>query len=289
MVKFSDFYYKIFENVQVINNKGGVPDKIVNKFMLLYKSFTNFVNAKDIKKRAKNGYDEKYAKLHKFKNLHKGKRCFIICTGPSLTLDDINMLKGEYTFGLNSITKLFDKTDWRPSYYVISDAAVYNSLRNDEAFKNIKRKFIANDIAKVEKTGDKDVVYYVDGYDCFKFGHAVKFSDNAYVKVFAGGTVTYDAMQLAAYMGFNEVYLLGCDSDYSGAQKHFSEYWSDNSKLKDLNFSVSQLFESYKTAQKYCEIHELKIYNATRGGKLEVFPRVDFDSLFDEKDDKKNC
>ena len=38
--------------------------------------------------------------------------------------------------------------------------------------------------------------------------------------------------------------------------------------------------EGYMCAKEYAERHEIKIYNATRGGKLEVFERVDFDSLF---------
>lgn len=39
-------------------------------------------------------------------------------------------------------------------------------------------------------------------------------------------------------------------------------------------------FWNYQAARRYAETHGIKIYNATRGGELEVFERVDFDSLF---------
>lgn len=283
MAKSNGLYYKIFEQLQFVYNNGSVLNKISKYLMKFYKLLLNFMNSSGIKKRMKGLDDKKYSKLRGYKDIHKGKRCFVICTGPSLTVDDVNKLKNEYTFGMNSIIKMFDKTDWRPTYYTISDALVYDKLKNEQAFKNIKAKFVASDIARVEKINKDDIAYYVDGYECFKYGHAVHFSDNVYVKVFAGDTITYDTLQLAAYMGFKEIYLLGCDSDYSGSKKHFSEYFDKNSKIGQTDFDVNHLFESYKTAQNYCKTHDLKIYNATRGGKLEVFPRVDFDSLFDDK------
>lgn len=76
---------------------------------------------KQIQKNAlsrKNGYiDERYEQIKKYKDIHQRERCFIVATGPSLTLSDLEVLKNEYTFGMNSIVKLFDKTDWRPTYY----------------------------------------------------------------------------------------------------------------------------------------------------------------------------
>lgn len=37
---------------------------------------------------------------------------------------------------------------------------------------------------------------------------------------------------------------------------------------------------AYSLARKEADNHDFTIYNATRGGYLEAFPRVDFDSLF---------
>lgn len=37
---------------------------------------------------------------------------------------------------------------------------------------------------------------------------------------------------------------------------------------------------TFEKAREYADGHGIKIYNATRGGKLEVFERVNFDKLF---------
>ena len=57
------------------------------------------------------------ADMKKYKSIHKGKRCFIVATGPSLTIKDLEMLDGEITFSMNSIVNLYNKTEFRPNYY----------------------------------------------------------------------------------------------------------------------------------------------------------------------------
>jgi len=89
----------------------------------------------------------------------------------------------------------------------------------------------------------------------------------------------YDgALQLAAYMGFTEIYLLGTDcQQYDDDEKmHFT---SDYSVVKSI-LNLNKIISAYEVAKEYAEAHGIKIYNATRGGSLEVFQRVDFDSLF---------
>ena len=43
---------------------------------------------------------------------------------------------------------------------------------------------------------------------------------------------------------------------------------------------IDMQLAAYQKAKTYADTHNIKIYNATRGGKLEVFQRVEFDSLF---------
>ena len=92
------------------------------------------------KKRA-NGFDDRqFSRLKEFENKYNGERCFIIATGPSLTIDDLEKLKDEYTFGVNSIIKLFDKTDFRPDFYGIQDKFVYGAMQ--DVIKNTKFKTV---------------------------------------------------------------------------------------------------------------------------------------------------
>ena len=48
-------------------------------------------------------------------------------------------------------------------------------------------------------------------------------------------------------------------------------------------FAIDEATLSYQAAKQYAQTHGIKIKNATRGGKLNVFQRVDFDSLFPKK------
>ena len=79
-------------------------------------------------------------------------------------------------------------------------------------------------------------------------------------------------------MGFKEIYLLGVDCNYKG-KLHF--YNSDKLEKKMINHNEDGMIKCYRSAKKYADEHGIKIFNATRGGALEVFPRVDFDSLFE--------
>ena len=101
-------------------------------------------------------------------------------------------------------------------------------------------------------------------------------------------TVSYMCLQIAIYMGFKEIYLLGVDHSYSvalepdGSVTQFegvADHFSEKDKISNLPAPYKTNL-AYEAAKKYADEHDVKIYNATRGGKLEVFERLDFDSLF---------
>lgn len=117
-------------------------------------------------------------------------------------------------------------------------------------------------------------------------GHTAGFSKDFARGVYPGGSSSYMCIQLAAYLGCQEIYLYGID--HYGLQKnHFigeKEYlpttgllpWDDEEKKRDL-----QIMEGgYRTAKYKLEKMNIKIYNASRQTKLDIFERVDFDSLF---------
>lgn len=215
--------------------------------------------------------------LEHFKNIHMGKRCFIVATGSSLRMDDLDTLynNGEICFSVNRIYKAFDKTKWRPDYYVIVDP----HIDIDELLRmDVQTKFIADCIAY---SGDK---HYGNIY---RWHHIKKmydsglpdFSDDFARGGYWGHTIVYDgALQLAVYMGFKEIYLLGTDCTVSpdGITPHFVPDYSEFSS----GLALDKIMPAYQVAKQYADSHGIKIFNATRGGNLEVFPRVDFDTLF---------
>lgn len=221
---------------------------------------------------------------------YSGKRCFIIGNGPSLMAKDLDKLKNEYTFAFNRIYYIFDQTAWRPTFYCTQDAKIAQA-----SAKEIKEKIDTPYLfAPINLKWYEDVDINTDYFFSPKLAgeNVPEFSENIPSHIGVGNTVAYTAMQLAVYMGFSEIYLLGVDHSFRtyqdkdgnvivdpNAKDYFcDQYNQDKDKLFVPKLDVSTL--SYMAAQKYTKDHPVTIYNATRGGKLEVFPRVDFDSLF---------
>ncbi len=218
-------------------------------------------------------------KLLNFKDRYKTeKRCFIVATGPSLRVDDLHTLAANniFCFGVNSILKI--KEEWTANAYVVADSNFISS--NMEAIEDYKCGF--------KFIGDACKEYWIKEHNnSYKIhvtaaGAGIDFSENIEQKIYCGyggkGTVTYVCIQLAVYMGFTEIYLLGVDCNYAMGSKnnHFIADEMEDNKIHREDLMIL----AYEYAKEYANTHGIKIYNATRGGKLEVFERVDFNSLF---------
>lgn len=211
--------------------------------------------------------------LRRFKGLHKGEECLIVANGPSLNTDDLQKVHGIKTFGVNRIYKIEEK--WLPDYYVCADRTMF---MDDEVYRyKAKIKFFSEMYYRYscggKITGD---VYTTHVVSTTYTGADIPFSEDISKCIYAGNTVVYACIQIAVYMGFRKIYLVGVDCDYlKGRNNHF--YGEDLNDDGDQWQEIS--INAYKSAKKYADAHGIKIYNATRGGKLEVFERVDFDSL----------
>lgn len=219
-------------------------------------------------------------KLLRFKNIYKNKKCFIVATGPSLRIEDLHKLRANNVvcFGVNSILKI--EKEWVADIYVASDSRfISDNIRNIQNY-NCVYKFIGDSCEEYWKTAERDS-YKIH---VTKAGTEIAdFSEEISQKIYSGyggsGTVTYVCIQLAAYMGFAEIYLLGADCNYVVGSKN--NYFIAEDAEDHMNHKVNLMIKAYEYAKKYADVHDLKIYNATRGGMLEVFERVNFDSLFE--------
>ena len=217
-------------------------------------------------------------RLRTYKNSHNG-RCFIIGNGPSLRNCDLCRLMelGEVTFACNSLIKLFDEIPFRPTYYFAQDNKII--LDNKKEIANYKGiRFLKAHYAS--RYHIKGVTYY----NMLFPQHPIGFSNNIPDVVYSGQTVTYSMIQFAAYMGFKEIYLIGVDCNYSSNNNVINEesYFDPrlfNSKRSYAAPEVDTNLLAYTRAREVCDKQGVKIYNATRGGKLEVFERANLDDI----------
>lgn len=149
-----------------------------------------------------------YVRLGRFRNLHQGERCFIIATAPSLTMEDVNLVKGEITFSMNSCIKLFEKTDWSPTYYCLLDKTVYNRLKYDLDRSKLGEVFV-NDIIKWNDPSLNRVPVYDNWAGTSKERKMLPkiwqkkyFSNDISKKCYYGTSVMHFIMQICFFMGF---------------------------------------------------------------------------------------
>lgn len=225
-------------------------------------------------------YDKRFVTIRDLKDKYNGKRCFIIATGPSLTIDDLELLKEEYTFGMNSICQVFDKTDWRPTFFGIQDTKVYQILKNKISDHSVN--FLPYRLGKRCGIPANSIMFPCNSfYHDFELRYDTRlfsrFSPDCYSVVYDGYSITFSLIQIAVYLGFKEIYLLGADCNYVPGQKqHFIEHGHLDPKFLTAG---ERNIVSYKVAKEYADSHNIKIINATRGGMLEVFERKKLEEI----------
>ena len=223
------------------------------------------------------------------KNKYSGQRCFIIGNGPSLTKEDLELLKNEVTFASNRIFKMFEQTEWRPTYYAVFDDSVAadKDLQSNVNAMPCEGKFLRAQ-GWLSNRGINNPCY-IHSFHSRKYLVTPEFSLDLSKGIFTIATVTYALIQIAYHMGFREIYLLGVDHKYRNEQKkdgtiivnNTKSYFGDAGNFEKTVVAASwEMEEAYKFAEQYSRENGFRIYNATRGGHLEIFERVDLDSLF---------
>ncbi len=235
--------------------------------------------------------------LRMFKDCHLGERCFVLGNGPSLSETELAPLADEVTFGSNGIFYMTRQCGFTPTYYVVEDNhVVADNLPRINSVEAVARFFPSRYSPVIEARPDThflptDWSFYWGTNEWYE---RPRFSHDISSVIYVGQSVTFMSLQLAAYMGFKEIYLVGVDYDYripdgvvvdgftitsvAADPNHFHpDYFGEGKKwhLPKLE-SVGKAFECARTQ---VQTVNASIYNATIGGELEVFPRVDYREL----------
>lgn len=240
-------------------------------------------------------------KLRTLYNAFQGERCVIIGNGPSLNRHDLDRIRGEYVFGVNSFFYKTRESGFRPTFYVVEDNAVM--IENQEEIRAFDApfKFFPTNYRKMHPADESTYFFKMNRgfYEKTSPNYCVpRFSTDASEILYCGQSVTFINLQLAFYMGFTEVYLIGMDFDYvipdsharrgdliisdSDDPNHFhKDYFGKGKTWKDPK--LDRVGMNYRQARVAFEAVGRKIYNATNGGKLELFERADYDAAFPRK------
>lgn len=246
------------------------------------------------------------AGLQELKDRFRGERIFILGNGPGLNKVDLAKLENEFIFGVNRISLLMDRVKWTPTFFTAFDTTVVPD--NAEEFRQLRAELKFFSARYKKEFGDLDNVvwHHVKG---FYTGFDASFGPYVpWVGFGGGGTIVTIAIELAVYLGFTEIYLLGMDLSWSIPKTvvQRGEKMPDGTRLDltsqfddDVNHFDSRYFGKGKKwhspnpldmkvglsrAHRYCSSVGVSLVNASEGGELNQIPRVHFASLFEAGD-----
>lgn len=221
--------------------------------------------------------------LANFRDRYRGQRCFIVGNGPSLKDLDLEPLRNEITFGLNRANLMFDRLGFATTFLVSVNRLVLEQS-GAEIVQAHGPKLVSWHCRDIVPPGE-DVIF-IRGVNGPLFSTDIRGEG-----YWEGATVTYVAMQAAYYFGFSEVVLIGVDHSFAtkgaphtvvtstGADpNHFDpRYFGAGYRWQLPDLETSEL--AYGLAREAFERDGRRIVDATVGGKLEVFPKVDYTTI----------
>jgi hypothetical protein len=222
--------------------------------------------------------------LRALKNQYRGERCFIIGNGPSLKQTDLSKLRSEYAIGMNRFFLAFPELGFEtPFYLCVNDLVIEQSTPEIQGLK--MPLFVSWRSRK-----------WLHPAENLSFLHTTytgpRFARDVCGRVWEGGTVTYTALQLAYHLGFKKVILIGVDHNYVTQGKPNATVTSEGADLnhfhpgyfgKGFRWQLPDLItweRAYHLARVCYEKDGREVVDATVGGKLQVFNKIDYASLF---------
>lgn len=259
--------------------------------------------------------DGEYSRIAALKDVHRGKRAFIIGNGPSLAQHDLSQLAGEISFVANWFANHPDFDALRPTYYAISSHEMFGGWRNENPALNeeFTQKLMAHSHRPEMFFSHrfKQIVEADPRFENYPTRYLI-FDQPKFLADEVGG-LQYDlslpmndgytvlltfCMPLALHMGIEEIYLLGCDCDYGitsetdeGPRKYFypaEQHATSSTKASSIvriwanNGPIFRVYEQTRNQLARCNV---KLCNATPEGRLNVLPRVSLNDLLRQTPD----
>jgi len=226
-------------------------------------------------------------RLECFRDHHRGDRCFVIGNGPSLRGRDLGPLAGEATFVTNHFYFHPQLRILQPTYYCVSDLSFFDTRNHPDWPRNFARLpattvlFFPVELqrrVRASALGQHPHIHYLRCDRTREIWRLGNMNVDVTGILGTGDSVILDVcLPLAHFMGFSEVYLLGCDTDY-GSGSGTAHFYEASTPRRSAEYHRDAWYDnvtcSYTVAKDLFDAGGRRIYNATAGGRLEVFPRV---------------
>ncbi len=282
---------------------------------LLYRILSRFLPNKFWKKHI---YRRRYLELRKsqlgsilhanarLKDIHRDERCFILGNGPSLSEIDLSQLKDEITFTVNDLFYKADFDKIATTYHIFADPHYYNNLEyvlsKLQGCANLKGIFIESNGYQKMKQQNLNLKYPM-----YVYSNGIEVEDLGFLEIdlckqlpyFC--TVVQSAVAIAAYMGFKEIYLLGCDCSgvlnyidrrHGEKMKHYAFDLPEDEGKKQQEIQITSeqmffewyhIFKSYRMLRQLFDKKEIKFINLTENSILDSLEKGNFYHVIKEE------
>lgn len=224
-------------------------------------------------------------KLNNLKNSYDGGTCVILGNTKGPLRFEFEILKNAIIFGFNFNNFRYDDIKICPDYYLLND----DDLKNGYEFlpENFKHTtFFASQLDDIRFTFPEERLIYLniinddseyDGYPLFSFDPSKL--------LWSGSSISYIYLQLAYYMGFKQIMLLGFDHDFIPAIKELYENnenpYADDANYHNADYLPNILIPELKAAEKMRLAFQKAAYVYSRiGGEvIDITPGSEIDIL----------
>ena len=188
-----------------------------------------------------------------YKNLHIGKKLFILASGPSLAEQDLSLLKNKMVMGLNRSILTY------PSryYQCVFDYRLFDLYL--EEFKKVRQLFTLED----RPLGLPLKLLGGEG-----------FSFDLEEGIYSGYTISYFALQVAVYMGFKKIFFLGLDLKHEGPKTHF--FGQDSQTLNHEQTEFPKMLKMLNFGAQTLASSDVEVYNCSPSSTLETFKKINY-------------
>jgi hypothetical protein len=216
-------------------------------------------------------------RLGRFENKHAGERLVLVCNGPSLNQSNLSLLRGEHVMGMNKIYFGLRRFSLALRYYIAVNPLVISQSASHIAelccikflpFRNV-----------VGCPSPNALTYH------FPLRAVQGFYKNLRLGIDEGPTVTYAALQVAFFLGFKKVVIVGMDHRYTfegnpnevtvmagSDPNHFDEKYFCHQQWNNPDLPASE--KAYERARQVFEDNGREIVDCTVDGACPVFRKM---------------